>query len=157
MREGRANGRAEREGIRFRKKGEINKTTPLSRRHSSWGGQTRGALARAFSVQATPQDLIGRSISGHLSDGRSHWLIRGDSPCTPKTLCLPISNPLSRPSPSRSVCLPLSHYLQSFSVNNALSFSPLAFPLSHPDPLGSANVTVLVQPRLTDVHPYFFL
>jgi len=43
-----------------------------------------GALARAFSARATSQVLIGRWIGSHLPNGRSRWLMRGDSPCTPK-------------------------------------------------------------------------
>jgi len=63
------------EGLKFRKKGEINKTTPRWR--SLRGGQMEGALARAFLARATSQVLIGRWIGSHLPNGRSRRLMRG--------------------------------------------------------------------------------
>lgn len=65
-------GRAcEKEGeLKFRRK-RRNKIKPLLVDVRRQGGQTKGALARAFSARATSRDLIGRSTGGHLSNGRN--------------------------------------------------------------------------------------
>jgi len=114
-------GAGEREGgVKVWEKREINKTAPRVTFRIGWSNG-EGALARAFSARAPSSDLIRRSVGSHLSNGRSHWLMRGDSPYI--SLCLSTSSPLSFPSLPRSVYLSLSFYLQPFSINTPSLFS----------------------------------
>jgi len=68
-------------GVKVWEKGEINKTAPRVTFRVGWSNG-EGALARAFSARAASSDLIRRSVGSHLSNGRSRWLMRGDSPYT---------------------------------------------------------------------------
>lgn len=112
------------EGVKIQKKDEINKPLLVVTFFTKWSDG--GCVTRAFSARATAQNLIGRSVDGHLPNGRNHCLPRGNSPCTPKSPCLSNQQPLLLP-PYFFTLFALSLYLQLFPANVALTFSSCLF------------------------------